>query len=53
MASTVVADDPVSAGSADYLQMLDFAAHNISMFKESSQTFANLFHWRASRWHTN
>jgi protein-tyrosine phosphatase len=40
----VVMEDPASSGIAERLRTIDFRVHNVAMIKDSSQTFANLFH---------
>jgi protein-tyrosine phosphatase len=40
----MLTDDPTSAGDIEQLRTLDFAAFNIDMIRNSSQTFAYLFH---------
>src|SRR5215471_9203998 len=40
----VLVADPASTGNVEQLLTLDFAAHNVSMIKQSALTFAKLFH---------
>jgi protein-tyrosine phosphatase len=40
----VLMEDPASSGIAERLRTIDFRVHNVAMIKESSQTFAYLFH---------